>query len=80
MSSIEELILPESIEEIGKFAFANCDKLKKVCLENNLKLKTIGVGAFTGCRKLQAVRLPENLEIIGGFAFDNCSELTSVFF
>lgn len=45
---------------------------------NNLKVKSIGKGAFGGCSDLKSVVLPNGLTSIGGYAFYKCSSLPNI--
>ena len=51
--SIEEVIFPDTVEEIGNYIFYGCKKLKK--LEFSDSLVRIGSGAFTGCSNLSSL-------------------------
>lgn len=42
--------------EIGKYAFANCQRLEEVYIMN---VKIIGKGAFSGCSELKSIQLAE---------------------
>ena len=74
----QEVILPNTITEIGSDAFWNCPNLKSVKFPESLS--TIGVQAFEGCVKLRQVVLPESLERIAQSAFSGCTKLRSVTF
>lgn len=52
------------VKRIGKLAFANCSKLKKV----NSSVAEIGDGAFLNCGKLSQVKLKKT-KSIGSYAF-----------
>ena len=52
-SPIEEIILPNSIKKIGRYAFYNCRDLRRIQFYNTLK--DIGAGAFTGCHKVREI-------------------------
>lgn len=72
------VVLPNSVEEIGKGAFYGCDELMTLTLSNSLK--TIGNFAFSACRKLTQVTLPESLTRISAAAFANCELLSLVIY
>ena len=65
-----EIVLPDSIETIGEYAFYSCSSLVSVQFPANLK--TIGSEAFTRCSKLTEVNLPDSLTAIGAYAFGDC--------
>ena len=51
--SIEEISLPDNIEEIGENAFEGCNKMKKIKLSKNLK--KIKKNAFFDCQALSSI-------------------------
>lgn len=68
--------LPDSVETIGKYAFAHCLNLEKINIPENLK--TIDDYAFFQCKKIKDnLTLPESVEYIGDDVF-KCSELNMV--
>ena len=74
-----ELVLPKSLVEIGKYAFENCSSLTSVYASGILKI--IGDYAFKGCYSLEDVTLgsgSNSLEKIGLHAFEYCSKLKKV--
>lgn len=70
-NTIEEIVIPEGVERIGMYAFANLTALKKVTLPSTLK--SISNGAFYGCINLTTVEGIENVKFINQEAFANCS-------
>ncbi len=73
---ISRIILPDSLEEIGDKAFADCQYLSDINLPANLK--RIGNRAFSRCESLESVVIPDSVTSIGDGAFYNCKKLTSV--
>jgi len=71
-----EIVLPDTVENIGDSVFSNCPELTKVTLSNSLK--KLGFGSFSRCSALETVILPENLTEISNQAFSDCVSLTSV--
>lgn len=67
---IAEVILPESVETIGKRAFEGCENLLSVTLPAGLR--SIPERCFANCMALQSVDLPSKLEQIGSEAFVQC--------
>ncbi len=70
---MKEVILPESVEEIGDFAFVNSSVAKISTGEN---IKKVGNSAFDSCLSLEEISFNKKLEEIGSFAFFNCQTLT----
>ncbi len=66
------------VVSIGRGAFADCQSLRKVVIEEGLT--TIADRAFRGCRGLFEVRLPASASSIGDEAFDGCEALKTVTF
>lgn len=75
-SSLEELVLPEGVEELAPFAFSWSKKMTKVTLPASCK--TLGGYVFNGCEALTSVTFVDGLEAIGGYAFRNCKVLENV--
>ena len=69
--TIEEVIIPEGVEKIGRFAFANLTALKRVVLPSTLT--TIDYGAFAGCTSLVSVEGIGNVKFINEKAFMDCN-------
>lgn len=65
----------ESVEEIGRSAFADCN-LSSIYLSHTLK--TIGDGAFHNNRMLQSIIIPEGVTYVGDECFLNCEGLKSI--
>lgn len=63
----KEIILPDTITEIGSSAFAFSRTLNKITFSQNLQ--TIGEEAFNGCDGLQEAVLPDSLTELGAGAF-----------
>lgn len=76
-SSIEEIEMPDSVKNLKKGAFCNCQKLQKVNLSNSLKI--IPNSCFDFCVSLHEIKIPDSVEIIGKYAFFD-AELTNIDF
>ncbi len=70
-STITTVIIPEGVEKIGPYAFANLTALKTVVLPSTLK--TISQGAFYGCTSLTTIKGLENVQFINQGAFYGCN-------
>ena len=48
---LTEIVLPDTIRRIGRYAFYGCENLEKITFYSNIK--DIGAGAFTGCHRVR---------------------------
>ena len=71
-TSITSVVIPEGVEEIQKYAFYNCQSLRKVVLPDSIK--NIREYAFYNDTDLQDINL-EKVHVIGREAFRNCEKL-----
>lgn len=73
-TTVTSLTIPSSVNEIGKYAFANNIKLVTLKFEDDCKLYTIPEGAFysTG---ISSVSLPATIERLEKLSFANCKYL-----
>ncbi len=72
-STVTKVIIPEGVEKIGAYAFANLTALEEVVLPSTLQ--AIEYGAFYGCSSLQKITFSgeNNLQIINQSAFEQCN-------
>ena len=75
-SYVTKVNIPESVEEIGSYAFYKCENIDVSVLPS--KLKTIGGYAFNGCTKITEISIPNTITSIGYGAFKNCTSLETV--
>ena len=73
---ITNLIIPDSVTNIMKFAFLSCRSLTNVVFGSGVR--EIGEFAFWACWKLEHVELPDSLETIGERAFAGCTSLKGI--
>lgn len=76
MGMLKEIILPNTIKEIGENAFDKCTGLASVTIPNSVT--TIGRCAFYDCSELTSITIPDSVTTIEWRAFQGCSGLTSV--
>lgn len=74
-STIKKIIIPDTVEEIKKYAFYNCTALEEVEIKGEVKY--LREYAFYNDAKLEKVNL-ESVEVIGANAFYGCTSLQSV--
>lgn len=75
---VTEIVLSDSIKNIGDWAFANCYDLQNVTWGKNIE--RIESEAFRNCTKLQSITIPECTEYIGLNAFKGCKYLKQINF
>jgi len=73
---LETIVLPNTVTEIGYYAFHSCTKLKSVTGINNVTL--LDGFTFTSCESLEIIDLGKKLQEIGGVTFAHCKNLTSI--
>ncbi len=66
-ADLQEILLPDSVLEIGPEAFAACELLERCSLPE--KLAAIPDRLFCDCKSLKSVSIPEGITSIGAYAF-----------
>ena len=72
----QNTIIPNSVTDIGSYAFYYCNKLTSITISNNIN--SIGKYAFSGCNGLTTFTIPNSITIIEAGVFQNCHNFTSV--
>ena len=75
-NEITNLIIPNSVTNIGDDAFRGCSGLTSVTIPNSVT--SIGDRTFYDCSGLTSVTIPNSVTSIGIATFKSCSGLTSV--
>lgn len=75
-SNLEDVTLPDSLTEIGDFAFFDCKKLKTINLGNSIT--KIGRSAFQNCEALEEARIPSGVKVIDSWTFAGCKNLSTI--
>lgn len=76
MSTLKEVVLGDSLTEIGERAFGDCSGLTSIKIPNNVI--SIGHKAFSGCVGFTTITIPNKVTSIGWNAFEGCTGITSV--
>ena len=74
--SLKEIIIPDTVTDIGTSAFRNCKSLEKITLPKNLTV--LSVSMFVGCTSLKSVSLPNNISMLCDSAFCGTTKLDSI--
>ena len=69
--------IPNSVTEIGVYAFNGCNGLISITIPN--VMRKIGTGAFFSCSSLTSINIPKTITKIGENVFGNCYNLASIF-
>lgn len=85
VSSITEISIPNTITNIGSYAFSNATNLKTVTFATDSygiypQLTGIQDYAFQGASNLTTINIPSSVISIGQYAFQNASKLASIIF
>ena len=72
-NEVTDLIIPDEVTKINKYAFVGCDGLKTLVIPESIK--TIEDGAFFHCTELTEVELPDVDIEIGFEVFGECNSL-----
>ncbi|MDE6369006.1 MAG: leucine-rich repeat domain-containing protein, partial [Muribaculaceae bacterium] len=75
---VTDIVIPDAVTAIGKYAFYNCSGLTSVVIPNSVQ--TIGSDAFNGCSGLTSVTIGNSVKTIGEDAFIGCEGLTKAEF
>lgn len=75
-STIQEVVMPDSVETLEYGVFAECNSLRTIKFSKNIRY--IQSSTCQNCYNLQSITLPENLERIGNNAFAWCQNLYTV--
>lgn len=68
--------LPDTVTELGNYAFEDCTNLQHVQLSNGLTY--ISWHAFFGCTSLTEIEIPDAITFLDDSAFEGCTSLAGV--
>ena len=72
----DTIVIPESITEIGDWAFHWCISLQSIVIPDSIT--EIGYSTFCGCSSLQNIVIPDSVTEINKGAFCRCDSLQSI--
>lgn len=77
-TKITKVIIPDSIEILGKSIFSNCKALKEVVFEGLSKIQVIPDNTFYKCVSLESITIPTSVKKIDDLAFYGCSSISEM--
>jgi hypothetical protein len=77
--SERRVIVPNTVEVLGKSWFESFNRLAGLVFENDSKLRQIGRSAFSACESLTSIAIPASVEVIEDSAFKKCAGLEECF-
>ena len=78
-NTITEVILPNTLQKVGGYAFDGCTKLSNINFGTGVQW--LNVGAFKDCKSLTEITIPKNLiKDCGNYPFEGCTNITNVTF
>ena len=75
-SSLNDIVIPDSVTSIGDKAFWGYSSLTSFVIPNGVT--RIGDRTFCGCSSLKEVAIPDSVFCIGDGAFSGCESLTNI--
>ena len=76
--SLEKVIIPRSVSDLGIGAFGGCTEINKVTFDDLSSLTSISDHVFSNCTSLTTITIPKSVTNIGERAFYECSNLKQV--
>lgn len=76
-NNFNQFTLPDGCTTVGQYAFASCEGIRSLDLNN---VENLGDGVFAECTKLEAVIIPETVKSIGVRLFEDCSKMSTATF
>ena len=76
--NLREIVLPNSLVEMGTDNFYSCKSLKRVVLSSSMK--ELPSWSFQNCSSLNEIVIPQSIKKIGDAAFKGCTSLNSMNF
>lgn len=77
-TSLKTIDIPAAVTNIERQAFYRCSSLTEVTFEENSRLNTLGVEAFSNCSALETIKIPDGVTSISNNCFYQCNSLKNV--
>ncbi len=78
VTGFSDIVIPDTVESIGQYAFSYCNNLENIRLPENASFINISDYLFSGCEALESIDIPSQVTAIGEGAFSESglTELT----
>ena len=73
------IVIPDSVYEIGSGAFGNNDNIQYITLPTNDNFNVVSGSCFQGCSNLENIIIPDSVNTIKDSAFYMCNELKTIY-
>jgi hypothetical protein len=80
IGSPESIVVPSTIETLGRFCLSTAKRLRTVEFEPGSSLRRIEPTVFSGCGSLESICIPSSVEVLAEGCFWLCSGLRTVTF
>lgn len=75
--SVENIIIPDGVLQIGTYAFSGFENLKSVTIPNSVN--RIRSKAFSRCENLKEIIMGNGIEVVETSAFSSCNSIEKVY-
>ena len=75
-NKLVSITIPESITDLGTYAFSECSSLSSVVLSSGIS--SIGNYTFQNCKAISSIDIPSCVTSVGQYAFSGCSSLSTI--
>lgn len=77
-TTLTSVSIPNTVTEIGEYAFNSCTALTTIRFAPGSSLRTIGERAFYRCYGIASLTIPDSVQTIGMYAFSGCSGIVTL--
>ena len=77
-TTLTSVSIPNTVTEIGKYAFSHCTAMSTLRFAPGSQLRTIGEHAFDYCSGFTSLILPDGVQTVGEDAFAECSGIVTL--
>ena len=75
--TMTEIVIPDSIQTLGEYAFEYCEGLTEIILPEGIE--NLELGVFFSCESLAKITIPISLKTIAADTFQYCNKSTEIY-